>query len=370
MLAVTLATALWGAALPAWPVWLALNVAFFNAVVARRRAAAIASVIIHWPARHRPAGYLAAPVLHRSTRICPRGRRPAGPADRTMDGMAIIEICGLPKRFGAVAAISHLSFDVERGSVTGFLGPNGAGKTTTVRILATLSRADRGQARVAGFDVVRDRREVRRRISLTGQFAVLDEAQTGEENLRMMGRLSRLPGPAARQRATELLAQFELTDAGRRRVGTYSGGMRRRLDLAASGVTIFLTTQYLEEADRLADRIAVLDAGRLVAEGTAAELKQRFAGRRLDLTCPDAAALARLSRYLGDRVVHLDPADLTVGVATDGSAAQVRAGPRPAGCRRSGPGPGYGLRRARRHPRRRFPHPDRTCNGDRSCLTP
>ena len=202
---------------------------------------------------------------------------------------------------------------------------NGAGKTTTMRILATLSRADRGQARVAGFDVVRDRREVRRRISLTGQFAVLDEAQTGEENLRMMGRLSRLPGPAARQRATELLAQFELTDAGRRRVGTYSGGMRRRLDLAASGVTIFLTTQYLEEADRLADRIAVLDAGRLVAEGTAAELKQRFAGRRLDLTCPDAAALARLSRYLGDRVVHLDPADLTVGVATDGSAAQVRA---------------------------------------------
>ena len=166
-----------------------------------------------------------------------------------------------------------------------------------MRILATLSRADRGQARVAGFDVVRDRREVRRRISLTGQFAVLDEAQTGEENLRMMGRLSRLPGPAARQRATELLAQFELTDAGRRRVGTYSGGMRRRLDLAASlvgrpsvifldepstgldphsrltmwqviaglaasGVTIFLTTQYLEEADRLADRIAVLDAGR------------------------------------------------------------------------------------------------------------
>jgi ABC-2 type transport system ATP-binding protein len=140
--------------------------------------------------------------------------------------------------------------------------------------------------------------------------------------------------------------------------------------LAASGVTIFLTTQYLEEADRLADRIAVLDAGRLVAEGTAAELKQRFAGRRLDLTCPDTAALARLSRYLGDRVVHLDPADLTVGVATDGSAAQVRAGPRPAGCRRSGPGPGYGLRRARRRPRRRFPHPDRTCNGDRSCLTP
>ena len=172
----------------------------------------------------------------------------------------------------------------------------------------------------------------------------------------MMGRLSRLPRPAARQRAAELLAQFELTDAARRRVGTYSGGMRRRLDLAASlvghptvifldepstgldphsrltmwqvisdlaasGVTIFLTTQYLEEADR----IAVLDAGCLVAEGTAAELKQRFAARRLDLTCPDAAALAQLSRHLGARAVHTDPATLTVGVATDGSAAQVRA---------------------------------------------
>jgi ABC-2 type transport system ATP-binding protein len=244
--------------------------------------------------------------------------------------------------------------------VFALLGPNGAGKTTTVRILATLSRADRGQARVAGLDVVRDRREVRRRISLTGQFAALDEVQTGEENLRMMGRLSGLSRAAARQRAAGLLEQFELAGAGRRRVGTYSGGMRRRLDLAASlvghpsvifldepstgldlpsrqtmwqvieglaasGVTVFLTTQYLEEADRLASRIAVLDAGRLVATGTADELKRRVAARRLDLTCPDAAAFAEVSRYFGERAVHRDPAGRIVGVATDGSAAQVRA---------------------------------------------
>jgi ABC-2 type transport system ATP-binding protein len=229
-----------------------------------------------------------------------------------------------------------------------------------VRILSTLTRADDGQARVAGFDVVRDRHEVRRRISLTGQFAALDEAQTGAENLGMMGRLSRLPRAAARRRADELLEQFELTGAGRRRVGTYSGGMRRRLDLAASlvgrpsvvfldepstgldlqsrqtmwrviaglagsGVTVFLTTQYLEEADRLADRIAVLDAGRLVAEGTAEELKRRVAAQRLDLTCPDAMAYDEVRRYFGERAVHLDPAILTVGVATDGTAAQVRA---------------------------------------------
>jgi ABC-2 type transport system ATP-binding protein len=212
---------------------------------------------------------------------------------------------------------------------------------------------------VAGFDVVRDRHQVRRHISLTGQFAALDEAQTGEENLRMMGRLSRLPRAAARQRAADLLEQFELTEAGRRRVATYSGGMRRRLDLAASlvgrpsvifldepstgldpqsrltmwhviaslaasGVTVFLTTQYLE-ADRLADRIAVLDAGRLVAEGTAAELKQRVAAQRLDLTCPNATAFDQVRRYFGDRAVHLDPDRLTVGVATDGAAAGVRA---------------------------------------------
>jgi ABC-2 type transport system ATP-binding protein len=244
--------------------------------------------------------------------------------------------------------------------VFALLGPNGAGKTTTVRILATLSRADRGQARVAGFDVVRNRRQVRRRISLTGQFAALDAAQTGEENLRMIARLAGLPRATARRRAAELLEQFELTQAGRRRVGTYSGGLRRRLDLAAglvgnpsvifldepttgldpqsrlttwrviaglavSGVTVFLTTQYLEEADRLAGQIAVLNSGEVVAEGTAAELKRRVAAQRLDLTCPTYAAFGQVSGLLARHAVHLDPAALTVGVATDGSAAEVRA---------------------------------------------
>jgi len=271
-----------------------------------------------------------------------------------------IEASGLVKSYRDVRVLSGVDLAVPRGSVFALLGPNGAGKTTTVRILATLTEADAGQARVAGFDVRRNRSAVRRRISLTGQFAALDEAQTGEENLRMMGRLSRLSRAMAWQRAAELMEQFELTAAGRRRVGTYSGGMRRRLDLAASlvghpsvifldepstgldpqsrltmwqviaglaasGVTVFLTTQYLEEADRLAGRIAVLDAGRLIAEGTAGELKRRIAAQRLDLTCPDLAAFDQVSRHFGEQAVHLDRASLTVGVPTDGSAAQVRA---------------------------------------------
>ena len=277
-----------------------------------------------------------------------------------MSDELVIEASGLAKSYGGVRVLDGVDLRVPRGSVFALLGPNGAGKTTTVRILATLSRADRGQARVAGFDVVRDRRQVRRRISLTGQFAALDAAQTGEENLRMTARLAGLPRAAARRRATELLGQFELTGAGRRRVGTYSGGMRRRLDLAASlaghpsvifldepttgldpqsrlttwraiaelaasGVTVFLTTQYLEEADRLAGQIAVLNGGLVVAAGTAAELKRRVAAQRLDLTCSTAGAYEQVSQLLADLVVHLDPSALTVGVATDGSAAQVRA---------------------------------------------
>src|SRR6202453_1378690 len=247
-----------------------------------------------------------------------------------------IETSGLKKSYGKATVLAGLDLRVPRGSVYALLGRNGAGKTTTVRILSTLSRPDGGQARVAGFDVVADRHKVRRSISLTGQYAALDEMQTGAENLRMMGRLAGLSRPAARLRAAELLTAFALTEAGARQVGTYSGGMRRRLDLAASlvgrpsvifldepstgldppsrqtmwqvieglaapGVTVFLTTQYLEEADRLAGRIAVLDAGRLVAEGTAAELKQRVTARRLDLKCPDAMAFAEVSRYFGDR---------------------------------------------------------------------
>ena len=271
-----------------------------------------------------------------------------------------IEASGLAKSYGGVRVLDGIGLRVPRGSVFALLGPNGAGKTTAVRILATLCRADAGRARVAGFDVDRERRQVRRRISLTGQFAALDAAQTGAENLRMIARLAGLPRAAARRRAAALLEQFELTQAAGRRVGTYSGGMRRRLDLAASlagrpavvfldepttgldpqsrlttwqaiaglaadGVTVFLTTQYLEEADRLADQIAVLNGGLLVAAGTAAELKRRVAPQRLDLTCSTAGAYEQVRSVLADRVVHLDPAARTVGVATDGRAARVRA---------------------------------------------
>jgi ABC-2 type transport system ATP-binding protein len=271
-----------------------------------------------------------------------------------------IEATALKKSYGAVPVLAGVDLAVARGSVFALLGPNGAGKTTAVRVLATLVRADTGRARVAGFDVVADRAAVRRRISLTGQFAAVDDLQTGQENLRMMGRLAGLPGPVARRRADELLARFDLAEAGRRTVKTWSGGMRRRLDLAAgligdpevvfldepttgldprsrqdlwqvvtglasSGVTVFLTTQYLEEADRLAGRIAVLDGGRIVAEGSPAELKEQVAGQRLDLVLADAAAFEAAVRRLAGRAVQVDPDRRTVGVATDGSAAHVRA---------------------------------------------
>jgi ABC-2 type transport system ATP-binding protein len=270
-----------------------------------------------------------------------------------------IEALGLEKSYGPARVLAGVGLRVEAGTVFSLLGPNGAGKTTMVRILATLARPDAGRARVAGFDVVSQRREVRRRISLTGQHVALDELQTGEENLAMMARLAGVPGAEARRRAAELLERFGLTDAGRRRVATYSGGMRRRLDVAASlvgspsvifldepttgldltsrqamwdvvadladsGVTILLTTQYLEEADRLAGRVAVLSGGRVAAEGTPAELKRRFGDQRLDLTMADAAAFRDIAGRLDGRAVHRDAAGLTIGVATDGSAAHVR----------------------------------------------
>jgi ABC-2 type transport system ATP-binding protein len=270
-----------------------------------------------------------------------------------------VEATGLEKCYGKTRVLAGVDLRVPRGSVFALLGPNGAGKTTTVRILATLLRADAGQARVAGFDVVRQRRQVRTSISLTGQHAAVDELQTGAENLRMMARLARMPHRRARQRAGELLSQFDLVQAADKRVATYSGGMRRRLDLAASlvlnpavifldepttgldprsrqqmwevisglagrGVTIFLTTQYLEEADQVADKIALVDDGRVVAEGTAAQLKQRVAGQRLDLVARTAADFAGLARHLGDRAIRADTENLVIGVATDGSATQVR----------------------------------------------
>ncbi len=271
-----------------------------------------------------------------------------------------VAAAGLEKSYGNVRVLAGISLNVPRGSVFALLGPNGAGKTTTVRILATLSRPDAGRATVAGYDIIRERRLLRRSISLTGQYAAVDGMQTGEENLRMMARLCGLRGAAARSRARQLLDQFGLVDVAGRRVAAYSGGIRRRLDLAASlvgqpavvfldepttgldlrsrqsmwqviselsasGVTIFLTTQYLEEADQLADCVAVMDGGRVVADGTPADLKKQVADQRLDLVLTGPSFFSDLSRTLGDRAIHLDRGSLTIGVPTDGTAAHVRA---------------------------------------------
>jgi ABC-2 type transport system ATP-binding protein len=277
-----------------------------------------------------------------------------------MDRELAVEAAGLKKSFGSVNVLAGLDLEVGRGSIFSLLGPNGAGKTTTVRILATLTRPDAGHARVAGFDIAGEQHLVRRNISLTGQYAAVDGLQTGQENLRMMGRLSGLSRDQARSRAAGLLAQFGLEDAATRRVATYSGGMRRRLDLAASlvtrpavifldepttgldlasrqtmwrvitdlagsGITVFLTTQYLEEADKLADRVAVVDGGRVVAAGTPAELKGRLSEQRLDLQMAGPAEYLAVAGRLGHRMVCRDDDSLVIGLATDGSATQVRA---------------------------------------------
>jgi ABC-2 type transport system ATP-binding protein len=237
-----------------------------------------------------------------------------------------IVVEGLVKRFGATTALDGVDLTVAEGSVLGLLGPNGAGKTTVVRILTTLLRADAGRVRVAGLDVVDDADAVRASIGLTGQYAAVDEYLTGLENLEMVGRLYRLGKREARARAGELLERFDLTGAADRPAKTYSGGMRRRLDIAASliarprilfldepttgldprsrlgmwefiadladgGTTILLTTQYLEEADRLADRMVVIDRGRVIARGTADELKAQVGGQRLEFTVTTAAVL-------------------------------------------------------------------------------
>jgi ABC-2 type transport system ATP-binding protein len=274
--------------------------------------------------------------------------RPTGPA---------IEATGLVKTFGDTRALDGIDLEVPAGSVYGLLGPNGAGKTTAVRVLATLSRPDGGSARVFGHDVVREANAVRGKVSMTGQYASVDEDLTGVENLVLLARLLGHRKPAARARAEELLAAFGLTDASDRQVKKYSGGMRRRIDIAASilntpellfldepttgldprsrsqvweiirsvvahGTTVLLTTQYLDEADRLASRIAVVDRGKVIAEGTPGELKSSIGSGTIHVRLRDAAARAKaqevLSRALGTAVEpEADPVSLSARV--DGS---------------------------------------------------
>ncbi|MFF5496403.1 ATP-binding cassette domain-containing protein [Streptomyces aquilus] len=255
---------------------------------------------------------------------------------------AAITVDGARKRYGAKQALDGLDLTVARGTVHGVLGPNGAGKTTLVRILSTLLRPDAGRIEVAGHDVVRQAYAVRLRIGLLGQHAALDEELGGRQNLEMFGRLHHLGARRARARADELLERFALTDTGRKAVRHYSGGMRRRLDLAASlitepevlfldepttgldprgraevwasvrslvggGTTVLLTTQYLEEADQLADRVSVVDAGRVVADGTPEELKKATGGDRIDVVLRDAGQLGAALALL-----PVDPAGVSV----------------------------------------------------------
>ncbi|MDO3703329.1 ATP-binding cassette domain-containing protein [Micromonospora sp. C28SCA-DRY-2] len=269
-----------------------------------------------------------------------------------------IEVSGLRKAFGDRVVLDGVDLRVEAGTIFSLLGPNGAGKTTTVNVLTTLVRADGGSVRVAGHDVATEARAVRSVIGVTGQFAAVDELLTGRENLQLMVDLGRVPARDGKRVVAELLERFELTESAGKPASTYSGGMRRKLDLAmtlvgnpriifldepttgldprsrrtmwsiirdlvADGVSVFLTTQYLEEADQLAHRVAVLDQGRLVAQGTPDELKRQIPGTHVRLRLATAADLDAAGRIFPDAA--RDEEALTVRVPSDGGTASLRA---------------------------------------------
>ena len=271
--------------------------------------------------------------------------------------MMMIETRGLCKSFGDHVVLDGIDLDVAEGTVFALLGPNGAGKTTTVQILSTLIHADGGEVRVAGHDVARESGAVRAAIGVTGQFSAVDDLLTGEENLLLMADLHHLSRSEGRRRTATLLERFDLVDAAKKMTAIYSGGMKRRLDLAMTlvgdpriifldepttgldprsrhtmwqiirdlvsrGVTILLTTQYLEEADQLADRVAVLNKGKLVAEGTPNELKRLIPGSHIRLQFTDAHRLAATVHALGE--VMYDDKELTLQVPTDGSVRSLR----------------------------------------------
>ncbi len=282
-------------------------------------------------------------------------RQPSTIVGMTRD--AAISVAGLHKSFGDNEVLKGVDLEVPEGSVYALLGPNGAGKTTAVNIITTLLTADAGEIRVAGYDVRRESDQVRRSIGVTGQFSAIDEFHTGRENLKLMADLNHLDRSRIKTVVNDLLERFELTDAANRRAQTYSGGMKRRLDLAmtligsprlifldepttgldprsrremwqivreliADGVTVLLTTQYLDEADELAHRVGVLDGGRIIAEGTPAQLKSRVPGGRVEVQFTDAARLAEVAAVLPEATADVEL--LTLRMANDGIASLRR----------------------------------------------
>lgn len=270
-----------------------------------------------------------------------------------------IAVKNLQKSYGKLKVLRGVNFTVKRGTVLALLGPNGAGKTTTIKILSTLLMADGGSAQINGHDIKRNAAEVRASIGLTGQYSAVDEYLTGQENLELIGRLYRMRRSDAAQRATELIEQFDLVDASNRPVKTYSGGMKRRLDLAMSliagppiifldepttgldprsrmvmwsmikklvesGTTILLTTQYMEEADQLADNIIVIDQGKVIAEGTSTQLKAKIGSDRLELTIAKKSNFDKAVKLIDGKGLQADPEERTINIATKDGTKTLR----------------------------------------------